>query len=327
MTDMNKTLGSLLSDKRIAPIAGYAIRNMDLTKEDIWNKTLAQLRDEGFGGDLAAGFERLFGAAESGKWYYPLYSPEECEKDASLRGVNLVYFPSSADGAEERPYILLVPGGGFVNVWNLTEGWPVAARFNRLGYHVLILTYQVSDAVRLLDRNMGDFARALFLAREHAEEWKLRRDSYITCGFSAGGYLVCLWNVPEKGYAAFGLPKPRATFPVYPLVSWTLCLKQDAYEPDDSPRLFGCSIKEAAVSSFEIPGHAQGFPPCALFLAAEDTLVPPDHSRMLAEALDKLGIPCRLEIGPKGGHGFADGTGMCMEGWPDRAIAWYESLA
>lgn len=62
------------------------------------------------------------------------------------------------------------------------------------------------------------------------------------------------------------------------------------------------------------------------FLAADDELVSPDHSRMLASVLEKLSIPCRLEVGTEGGHGFADGSGMCMAGWPERAIRWYESL-
>ena len=77
---------------------------------------------------------------------------------------------------------------------------------------------------------------------------------------------------------------------------------------------------------YEIPEHAEGFPPCAFFLAAGDELVDPQHSKLLAGALEKLNIPCRLEIGPEGGHGFADGSGMCMEGWPERAVSWYESL-
>ncbi len=35
--------------------------------------------------------------------------------------------------------------------------------------------------------------------------------------------------------------------------------------------------------------------------------------------LEQQKIPCRLEIGLTGGHGFADGTGMCMAGWTERA--------
>ncbi|MBO4837157.1 MAG: hypothetical protein J5564_05630 [Clostridia bacterium] len=49
----------------------------------------------------------------------------------------------------------------------------------------------------------------------------------------------------------------------------------------------------------------------------------PKHSEKLCEALKQAGIPCRLETGSSGGHGFAEGTGMCMEGWTERAVMWY----
>ena len=322
MIDERKTLGELLSDPLIEKIAPDAIRNMDLTKDEKWGKSLAEFREDGFGGDLAAGFETLFRAARRGNWYYPLYTEEECVEDPGRAGTNLVWLPSQAEDADSRPYILLVPGGGFVNVWNLTEGWPVAAQFNGLGYHVMILTYQVTGETRVLDREMEDFARAVAFVRDHRQPG-LRWDRYITCGFSAGGYLVCLWNVPEKGFAAHGLPAPRATFPIYPVVTWE---EEIRYDPGFARRLFSCAPEEVAASPYEIPHHAEAFPPCAIFLAADDELVDPENSRMLARALERHGIPCRLEAGEKGGHGFADGTGMCMAGWTERAVRWYESL-
>ena len=331
MIDERKTLKELLTDPLIAKIAPDAIRFMDLSKEDLWEKSLAQLRKEYFGGDLAAGFERLFEAARSGEWYYPLYTEEECAENADREGTNLVWMPSDVEGADSRPFILLVPGGGFVNVWNLTEGWPVAAQFNRLGYHVFILTYQVAGRDHLLEQEMNDFARALCLIRDHADRFRVDGQRYITCGFSAGGYLVCLWNVPEKGYASHGMPKPQAVFPVYPVVSWKEVIRYTKAEDEEedaefNEALFGCDIVTAANSAFEIPDHAEEFPPCAIFVAGGDELVNPEKSRLLHQALERNGIPCRLEVGPSGGHGFADGTGMCMAGWTERAVRWYEGL-
>ncbi|MBR6322222.1 MAG: alpha/beta hydrolase [Lachnospiraceae bacterium] len=320
----NRTLCELLSDPRISLIAPDAITNMDLSKTDMWDKTLLQLREEHFGGGMTAGFERLYKAAESGNWYYPLYSEEECSADPEKKGVNLVFLPSEDEKAGGRPYVLLVPGGGFVNVWNLTEGWPIAAQYNELGYHVFILTYRVDLDRQLLDKEMEDFARAIRFITAHEKQFGVQGSRYITCGFSAGGYLVCLWNVPEKGYASFSLPKPQAVFPVYPLTSVKLLMADGLFDAEEAAAFYGCSIKEAANSPYEIPEHVEGFPPCALFLAAGDTLVKPEHSKLLAKALEESGIPCRLEIGDSGGHGFADGSGMCMEGWTKRAIRWYE---
>ena len=320
----NRTLGEMLSDKRIARIAKEAVRNWDLSGEDFWDKTLSEIREKRiFSGDLDAGFVRLYKAADTDSWYYPLYSEAEIQECPARSGTNIVWLPSEEEGADERPFILLIPGGGFVNVWNLTEGWPIAAQFNRLGHHVCILTYQV-DGDELLEREMQDIARALHTVKEQD---LADADRYITCGFSAGGYLVCLWNT-IKGYPAFDLSKPRASFPIYPVTGlrW-----DDEGEPDEEEkaliqRLCGCGIDEAVKSVYETTEHVEHFPPCALFLAGDDGLVSPDNSKELARSLEEKGIPCRLEIGEQGGHGFGDGTDMCMSGWIERAVDWYRSL-
>ena len=322
-----KTLGELLSGPEISRIAQDAIRKRDLRQEEVWNKTLEQLKTEHFfSGEIGKGIQRLYDAARTGEWYYPLYSEEECAQNEDRRGVNVVWFPSGSPEADSRPFILVVPGGGFVNVWNLTEGWPIAEQFNRLGYHAFILTYQVDgEGDRLLERNLEDFSRALRLIRDQEEKFHVRADRYITCGFSAGGYLICLWNT-KMGYPDHGLPGPQASFPVYPVVSLKESIRYHASDPEDDLWLYGCPVREAILKEYEIPEHAEGFPPSAIFLAAGDELVSPENSKLLARALENHRIPCRLEIGPEGGHGFADGSGMCMEGWTGRAVRWFESL-
>ena len=321
-----KTLGELLSDPRIEKIASNAIRSRNLKEEPVWDMPLEKIRSqEFFSSDIGSGFERLYQAAETDSWYYPLYTEEECVADAAKKGVNFVWLPSDQPGADDRPFIFLVPGGGFVNVWNLTEGWPIAAQFNRLGYHVFVLTYQVEAEKGLLKKDMDDFARALQMIRNNKEQFHIHCDQYITCGFSAGGYLICLWNT-ELGYSAYNIPGPAATFPIYPVVTLKEEIRYGVPDLASAIRLYGCSLQEASQMVYEIPDHVEGFPPAAIFLAAEDELVNPENSKMLARSLEKQGIPCLLEIGPTGGHGFADGSGMCMEGWTGRAISWYESL-
>ena len=323
----DRTLKTLLEDPAIADIAPEAISKWDLSKEPFYLWTLKEMADKMGWQNLERGFARLLRAAQT-DYFFPLYSEEECQNAPEKRNRNLVYFPSDDPSADGRPFILLIPGGGFVNVWNLTEGWPVAQHFNARGYHVLILTYQVKTE-RAAVKAMDDIARAMEIIRSNRDRFRVDPQNYITCGFSAGGYLVCLWNT-EKGYSAFGLPKPRACFPVYPVTSYRLMAAEEWNEGEDPDQFaknsVGVSMAEACNSCFEIPLHVAGFPPTAIFLAAEDQLVPPDHSRNLARALEEAGIPCHLEIGPTGGHGFSDGTGMCMEGWPERAIDWFEKL-
>ena len=324
----DRTLKEMLENPAIAEIAPDAISKWDLSKEDFYHWTLGEIAEKMGWRTLGLGFERLLRAAGQGEYCFRLYKKEECEGAPQKENASVVWFPSDDPAADGRPFIFLVPGGGFVNVWNLTEGWPVARQYNELGYHVFILTYQVGTEGAAV-RAMEDFARAMAVIAARRETFRVDPARYITCGFSAGGYLVCLWNT-EKGYRAFGLNKPQACFPVYPVTSYRLMAAgdwDDEAEKDAFARgSAGCTMKEACESCFEIPEHVEGFPPTALFLAAGDGLVPPAHSEMLADALKKAGIPCRLEIGPEGGHGFADGTGMCMEGWTERAIRWYEGI-
>ena len=325
---MDKTLQSLLEDPRIADIAPDAISKWDLTKEEFYHWTLTEIADKMGWQVLNPGFMSLFAAADRGDYYFKLYSQEERLQDPAKGSANLVYFPSDDPAADHRPFILLVPGGGFVNVWSLTEGWPVARHYNQRGYHVLILTYRVGVEAAAV-KAMEDIARAMEIIAAKKDFFRVNPDRYITCGFSAGGYIVCLWNT-GAGYPAFRLPKPEACFPIYPVTSYRLMDAEEWDEGEDKDAFAksstGCTMQEACNSHFEIPLQAEGFPPTAIFVAAEDELVDPEHSKVLAKALEDAGIPCRLEVGPTGGHGFADGSGMCMEGWPERAIDWYEGL-
>lgn len=325
---MDRTLQSLLEEPSIAAIAPDAISKRDLTKEEFYHWTLQEIADKMGWHVLERGFMSLLSAAAHDHFYTKLYTEEEWQREPAKESASLVYFPSDDPAADHRPFILLVPGGGFVNVWNLTEGWPVARHYNQRGYHVLILTYQVGVEAAAV-KAMEDIARAMEIIAAKKDIYHVDPASYITCGFSAGGYIVCLWNT-QAGYPSFQLPKPKACFPIYPVTSYRL-MDAEEWDEDEDKDAFaksgtGCTMKEACNSCFEIPQHAHGFPPTAIFVAAEDELVDPEHSRLLAKALQEANIPCRLEVGPTGGHGFADGTGMCMEGWPERALDWYEQM-
>lgn len=296
MTDLNRTLHSLLTDPQIAIVGKDAIKNMDMTAMPEYEKTLAQLRDDHFAGNLQIGFDRLFRAAATGDFHYPVYSPDECSATPGKEEVHLVWFPSDDPAADGRPYILVVPGGAFVNVWSISEGWPIAAHFNASGYHAFVLTYRVDGRAPVIPHQMDDFAAAIRMISSRAMHFHVQPDRYITCGFSAGGHLVSLWDTASHGYAAHDLPKPQATFAIYPFISWKLAQQNNEFR-DECPTLLGCSLSKAVEAGFEIPDQVASFPPCAIFLAAGDDLVSPEHSRLLKRALDAAGIPCRLEIG------------------------------
>ncbi|MBP5624552.1 MAG: alpha/beta hydrolase [Lachnospiraceae bacterium] len=322
------TLREIFKDPSISVLAKDAIRNWDLTVEDFYDWTLEEIAEKKGWKSLKMGFTRLLGAASRGEYYFNLYSEEEVKEDREKETTNIVYIPSDKDGANDKPFIFLIPGGGLVNVWNLTEGWPIAYLFNELGYNVFIITYRVAVEATAV-KDMADIARAFEIISSKKELLGVDPTEYITCGFSAGGYIAGLWNT-DKGYPAYGVSKPKASILVYPVTSYKIMMAEE-WDDEEEKETFlrdsiGVSEEEACNTSFEIPEHVEGFPPTAIFVTDGDDLVDPDNSKRLAKGLENAGIKCRLEVKPGGWHGFSDGIGMCMEGWPNRAIDWIEKL-
>lgn len=75
-------------------------------------------------------------------------------------------------------------------------------------------------------------------------------DRYITNGYSAGGYLICLWSTRQYGCHAFGIPRPAAMVPIYPFTSWKLKVGDGNFNPDIE--VLDCSWEEAVSSAYEI---------------------------------------------------------------------------
>ena len=315
------TLRQVLACGEIAPIAACAIKNRDLGELKELDTSMKALSERHFLGDAVRGFKRLFRAAESGDWLYPLYDEAERAADPDKENTHLLWLPSDDPAADDRPYILIVPGGGFVHVWNINEGWPIGDHMNAAGYHAFVLTYRVDCPDGVAGKEMADVARALTLIRENAAHFHVRWDNYVIGGFSAGGFITCLWCAGRNGYLRYGMPKPRAAFPVYPFVSPLM-----ADEPDRARELFGCSQEEIAALGFEPVLDVQNFPPTAIFVSTADNVVPVAHSRLLEKALSEAGVPVYMEEREGGCHGFGGGEGMNMEGWPERMLGWLEQL-
>lgn len=271
---------------------------------------------------IASALNRVCALREKGRIVFPLYDEEETDNDPSLKDPRLVFFPSKDPSASQRPYILVVPGGGYVNVWSFSEGFPIANRFNQLGWHVFVLTYRV-NLPRLFPKPLQDIARALELIRKKEQFFHVSWDNYCTVGFSAGANLILSWMLPEHGYKVFGLPSPKAIAPVYPPVSLKMSL-----DGKHNDWLTGAvdimDLDRDHLDSWSIEDHVSHYPPTRVLHCADDDLVDPEHSRVLKKALDEAGVPSELEIGEKGGHGFAEGTGTDVEGWIDRTSAFFE---
>ena len=71
--------------------------------------------------------------------------------------------------------------------------------------------------------------------------------------------------------------------------------------------------------------HVDGdYPPCYIACGRDDATVGIRDSELLKTLLDQAGVPAILDAADHAAHGFGDGTGTALEGWPERALVFLE---
>lgn len=273
--------------------------------------------------NILRGLERLQEAGDMTQNTYRVYSDEECASDPAKKDITLMYFPAKTVN-KKKDIILLTPGGAYVEVCSVCEGFPVSARFNELGYSTFVLSYRVNEDA-ILPRPMDDVAAAVRFLLANAERFGLDAERYVVCGFSAGGHLTAEWGTDNHGYPSYGLPKPAALFPIYPEISLEMFFPQ--YEEDFLRTMVGKDPSPELKEEYSVNKHVTAdYPPCYISVCRDDDIVPVENSLALCEALKAAGVPYKLDLGEKGGHGYGEGWGTDQYGWIDRAVEFYEGL-
>ena len=265
------------------------------------------------------GLEKLALALEKDQVLYPVYSTAEQEASPDKKDVQLLYFPPETDPTG-KPFVVLCPGGSYYAVCAAAEGFPVAGRLAELGYPTFVLEYRVGMPP-ILPNAIDDLAAAVRYIKAHADHFRTG-SSYVVGGFSAGGHLAALWGTDTVGFSKYGLAKPYALLLTYPLINTA-----SPDSPDIAavlPFLFGAG--EPQPEEYDIPSHLNNYPPTYLVRCQDDLVIPESHVMAIKTALDEKGIPCDLEQGKTGLHGFGDGRGTSVEGWVDRAHWFLQSL-
>lgn len=316
--------GEMMQLPGIAPFKDYILRG-HFWKHDI----LPLVTPEFFPGkaqDIAYGLKRLKELGDSG--IRPVYLYEPPYADRRMEDVTLIPFP--VEGGENRPYALVLPGGSYITTFALTEGFPIAAKLNELGYSAFVLSYQI-DGVGLFPRPFDDIAASLRWIDAHRAEVHAKPGEYFAAGFSAGADIDALWGTKQMGYARYGLSKPKALFTVYGPINRRKNPPLPGRTYDDSNRvcngIFPDGMKLEGIT--REPVYADDaldreYPPTYICGCADDPIVNPAHWAGLKEALDQAGVPYVFEVGPTGGHGYGLGSNTSVKGWLERAVQFME---
>ena len=177
----------------------------------------------------------------------------------------------------QRPAVLILPGGGY-QYCSDREADPVAFAYLKAGFQAFILRYSVAE-YSAWPTPLLDVDQAMGMMRERADEWNLYPDKICVIGFSAGGHLAA-------ASATMGLQRPNAA-----ILGYAVC---------------GADVKSCNMSAPDCNEMVDGkTPPCFVFAARDDGLVPVKNSLGFLQALAEKGIAFESHIYSYGGHGFS----------------------
>jgi acetyl esterase/lipase len=228
--------------------------------------------------------------------------------------------------------IIILPGGGYGFLAHTHEGINEAEYFRQRGMAAFVLFYRLPTDGYRHPVPLLDAQRAVRLVRSRAAEWNIDPARIGIMGFSAGGHLASTLDThfdagDAKAKDEIDRPSCRPDFAVlvYPVI--TLEVSGVTHEGSKA-NLLGPNPDPALVHSLSNDTQVTPqTPPTLLVHSVDDEPVPIENSRLMLAALEKAGVPCRLDSYAIGGHGFGYGNvpDHAPPGWLDKAYEWIEA--
>lgn len=263
-----------------------------------------------------------------------------------------------------RPAILICPGGGYFSCSD-REAEPIALKFASMGYHAFVLRYSVygedafphlMEGIPVKEKSqypnaMREIGKSMLIIREHAKEWLVDTDRIAVCGFSAGAHNTAMyatgWQedvISEYFHEEKEKFRPAAAILGYTLSDY-LFMKESVKGCNPMDRAFFAGSNTAYMGKPDPDDEmlekvsparhvTEYMPPAFLWATSQDTLVPVQHSIIMARALADHKIPFEMHIFEEGPHGLALATQASAEAksqiypdaakWADLAGCWLE---
>jgi len=232
---------------------------------------------------LLSSINHLINEVNSGKQvFYNFYSELQKQQNPSMEQTGLFFFR----GKPGAPFAIVCPGGGFIYVGLLHEGFPIAQEIIKNGLNAFVIHYRIGTEQRATE----DLAVAITYIFNNAEKLGVSTKDYSLWGGSAGARMV--GNIALRGASAYGggnFPKPATA-----VIAYT---GQSTYSAD--------------------------FPPTFITVAANDDIASVTTVERRVENLKAAGIEVEYHRYQTAGHGFGTGIGTDAEGWMDYAIRFW----
>ncbi len=223
-----------------------------------------------------------------------------------------VFLPEKPNGLA----ILSCPGGGYVDVWDKTEGFSLADWYNEMGIVYAVLKYRLPNSHKEVP--LDDVQEAMRIMRDHAAKYGF---TYLGIqGNSAGGHLAAMAST----HYTKPVNRPDFTILFYPVItldpSYThMGTTVNLLGPDPSKELIDEFSNEKCVSP--------DTPPAFIMHSSDDDLVPVRNSIEYYNALIANGVKnCSMCILPTGGHGWTDHEFAYRKTWTTALEVWLGEL-
>ena len=262
----------------------------------------------------------------------PLYtSPLDCDvekKDSivekggstyiyEIKTPEMWYYPSE-NNDDNKPAVLVIPGGGYTFLSINNEGITIAKWLNGLGIDAFMLKHRLPNNYSGSCKQIvatNDALRAIELIRGNSSKWKIDIKNIGVIGFSAGGHLAS--TISTKG--KLNINKPNFAVLVYPVIKMNANSKTWTFNS-----LFGKNPNPDIIHKYSNDLNVNDqTPPTILIHSNNDEGTPPENSLSYYSALRKHNIPAALHIWEDGGHGYGLGIGRgSIESWPNVVEEW-----
>lgn len=210
------------------------------------------------------------------------------------------------------PAMVTIPGGGWEWIAQPESMHLLAEMFAEHGFVVVEVLYRLAPRDKY-PAQIEDCKAAVRWLRENAAQYQIDSDCIGALGFSSGAQLACLLGLVD---AADGLEgksgHPEYSSSVQAVVSFfgptdfTLPSWLQRFEKSLMVPVLGKTIaedRERYEKASPVYYVRPGAPPHLFFHGTEDTIVPIEHSRLLAAKLEAAGSTVRLVEVAGQGHG------------------------
>lgn len=232
------------------------------------------------------------------------------------------------EGHANGSAVVILPGGGYVNLAGNLEGRQIADWFTARGFRAFVLCYRLPVNGYMLPVPLVDARRAVQLVRANAKEYHIDPNRIVMIGFSAGGHLAAL------AATQFLAGNPAATDPIDRVSSrpdelvlgypWIGAISSDTSHLSYCVELNVMDTCEALRAAYSPDLFVtKDTPPTFWYHTADDGTVPVEQGLRFYEALLKAGVPAEAHIFAHGPHGTGLGSGdASLDQWPGLLETW-----